>query len=962
MFEKTKVSGAVLLALGGATLALPVLAQQQATERVEITGSRFRTTETGGVSPVISLGAEAIKIEGVRNIESLLNNLPQVFADYGAQVSNGASGTATVNLRNLGANRTLVLVNGRRLPAGSPRSVLAPDLNQIPVSLVKRVDVLTGGASAVYGADAVAGVVNFIMNDRFEGLQLELNHQFYNHQQGNPKDVNTALNARRIAIPGDKDADGEVTDFSLTLGGNFAGNKGNAVVYLGYKKEKALLQSERDFSACAFNASGAVFTCGGSSTSYPGRFITDNGNFTVADAAGNTRRWTAATDLYNYGPLNYFQRPSDRYTIGSFARYDISPMARAYFESAFHDDHTIAQIAPSGLFGFDASGTNAIRYENPLLSDSWRSALGLTAPGTTADVLILRRNVEGGGRQDDIRHTSFRLVAGVKGDIGAFSYDAFAQVGRVVYQETYKNDFSVTRSARALDVVRDSTGKIVCRSVVDGSDPNCVPYDIWRLGGVTPEALTYLQTPGFQKGFTAQNVIGGNVSVDLGQYGIKMPTAQDGLGFVLGLERRTEKLDLSTDSAFTSGDLFGQGGPTIGLAGQYSVRDVFTELRVPLVQSKPFAELLNLSASYRNSDYSTGAKSDTWGVGLEYAPLKAVKVRGSVQRAVRAPNVNELFSAQSLGLFNLDEDPCAGENPAASREQCARTGVTSAQYGSIIDNPAGQYNGLFGGNPRLTPETSDSVTLGLVLSPTRDLDVTVDYFSIKLKDQVGIVPQDTTLTQCLETGNPVFCSKIHRDSRGTLWATPAAFIEGTNANLGRLKTTGVDLGANYRLRLSGMGQLDLSFIGTRLMKFEQEPVPGLGVFDCAGYWGSGTCGTPLPKWRHKLRTTWSTPWNFDLSATWRYIGPVKDEVTSSNPLLSGTVQEVQAKFDAVNYFDISARYVLNKNFAVRLAVNNLFDKDPPLGATGAPYGNGNTFPVVYDALGRKIALNLTATF
>jgi len=969
MFKKSQVCTAVLLAIGGGLLAVPAVAQQASSERVEITGSRIKTVQTEGASPVITLSAEAIQVEAVRNMEALLNNLPQVFADFGAQVSNGSTGTATVNLRNLGASRTLVLINGRRVPAGSPRSIAA-DLNQIPVSLVRRVEVLTGGASAVYGSDAVAGVVNFIMNDRFEGVQVELNHQFFQHSQQNPSDIETPLRARNYPIPGDKSRDGEVTDFGITLGGNFAGGKGNATAYFGYKKEEALLQSERDFTACALGltANGTRFSCGGSSTGFPGRFITDNGNFTVADAAGNTRAWTTA-DLYNFGPLNYFQRPSERYTAATFVRYDISDKARAYLEASFHDDSTVAQIAPSGLFGFDASGANAIRFENPLLTAAWRTALGLNAAGDRADALIFRRNVEGGGRQDDIRHTSMRFVTGVKGDIGAFSYDAFVQTGKVIYQSSYLNDFSIVRSARALDVIADpTTGAPVCRSVVDGSDPNCVPYDIWRLGGVTPAALAYLSTPGFQRGFTAQNVIGGNVSVDLGAYGIKMPTADSGVGVLVGIERRTERLDLKTDTAFTTGDLAGQGGPTIGVGGAYAVRDIFAELRVPLAERKPGAHLLNLNATYRNSDYSTGTKSDTWGLGLEYAPISAVKLRGTMQRAVRAPNVVDLFASQSLGLYNMNSDPCAGPVTGGTTAdgktlaECARTGVTAAQFGTIIDSAAGQYNGLFGGNPNLKPETSDSVSLGLVVTPMKDLDITLDYFKVTVEDGIGIVGPATTLDQCLTTGNPVFCSKIRRDSRGTLWATPQAFIEGTNANLGRTETEGFDIGANFRMGVGGMGRLDFSLIGTALSKMEYEPVPGLGTYDCAGYWGNASCGTPAPKWRHKLRTTWATPFNLDLSLTWRHIGKVSEEVTSSDPDLAGTVSPIQANWSAVNYFDVSAKYKLTKNLSVRLSVNNLLDQDPPIGVTGAPYGNGNTYPVVYDATGRKIALNLTASF
>ena len=242
MFKKTKVCTGVLLALGGGIVSVSPALAQQAAERVEITGSRLKSSDVDTASPVVSIGAEQIKVEGVRSVEQLLNNLPQVFADYGGSVSNGATGTATVNLRNIGRDRTLVLVNGRRLPAGSPRA-LAADLNQIPVPLIKRVEVLTGGASAVYGSDAVAGVVNFIMNDRFEGVQFEANHSFYNHSQKGTIDY--ALDAAGYPKPGNKSADGEIDDISVTMGGNFANGKGNAEfnAYLQAHQESADVSS-----------------------------------------------------------------------------------------------------------------------------------------------------------------------------------------------------------------------------------------------------------------------------------------------------------------------------------------------------------------------------------------------------------------------------------------------------------------------------------------------------------------------------------------------------------------------------------------------------------------------------------------------------------------------------------------------------------------------------------------------
>ena len=941
-------------------LAAPLAFAQspQRVEKIEVTGTRIQAPNLEGSSPVAVISADDIKIEGVRNVENLLNNLPQVFADQGGNISNGASGTATVNLRNLGADRTLVLVNGRRLPAGSP-TLYASDLNQIPAPLIKRVDVLTGGASAVYGSDAVAGVVNFIMNDSFQGVQIEYNHSFFNHQQDNP--VADVIRARGFALPGDKKADGKSTDVSFMIGSNFANNKGNAVLFFGWKKDDALLQSERDYSSCALGSTATTFNCGGSSTSFPGRFINNatGASFTVADAAGNARPFVAATDLYNYGPLNYYQRPSERFTVGAFAHMDIHPQARVYSEFGFHDDRTLAQIAPSGLFGLVAD----VGFDNPLLSPSWRTTLGLAAPGDTASLLILRRNIEGGGRQDDRRHTSYRGVLGVKGDlVKNWTYDAFMQLGKVVYQETYKNDFSITRAGRAIDVVTDpATGAAVCRSVLDGSDPNCVPYNIWRLGGVTQAALDYLQTPGFQKGFTQQTVQGVSVSSDLGAYGIQMPTAKSGVGFAAGFERRVEELDLETDAAFTSGDLFGQGGPTIGLGGKYTVKDVFVEARVPLIEGRDFAQLLSINGSYRYSDYSTGVTSDSYGVGFEWQPINAVRFRGSYQQAVRAANVVELFSAQALGLYDNDFDPCAGPTPARSLADCARTGVTASQYGRIIDSAAGQYNALFGGNPLLKPETSKSQTLGFVLTPFRNFSATFDYFRIKVDDIISTLPPTIVLQQCLDTG--AFCNLITRDALGTLWATPQARIVATNQNLSKWKTSGFDISATYRHKLAAMGGLEVNMIGTYLSEFKQEPIPGLGEYDCAGLYGSGTCGTPLPEWRHKLRATWSTPWAVDVSLTWRYIDSVLFERTSSNPLLTGTVNSVDRELAEQNYFDIAAAWTVNKHLTIRGGINNLTDRDPPLSAqVGAGFGNGNTFPQVYDALGRRIFITLTATF
>lgn len=940
-------------------------------EKVEVTGSRLPAANLEGASPVTVLDATAIKIDGVRSVENLLNNLPQVFADHGGNVSNGSTGTATVNLRNLGAVRTLVLVNGRRLPAGSPRNGgTAPDLNQVPAPLIKRVEILTGGASAIYGSDAVAGVVNFIMNDRFEGVQVEVNQSFYNHQQQNAQGVGTvvagrqATNPSQFNVPGDKSSDGKIYDANLLVGANFANGKGNMTAFFNYKKEDALLQSERDFSACSLNATAAGFVCGGSSTSFPGRFFLNGGagpSFTVANAQGGVRPFDATLDQYNFGPTNFFQRPSERYAFNSSINYDISEKAKLYGEFSFHDDHTVAQIAPSGLFGVPVT----VFFENPFLSTAWKNTLGLAQAGDTANIVIARRNVEGGGRQDDIRHTSFRTVLGVKGEFGkVWNYDAYMQTAKVIYQETYLNEFSNSRSANALDAVVAPNGNVVCRSVLNGTDPNCIPYNLWSLGQITPAALGYIQIPGFQKGSTEQTVQGGTVSADLGEYGWKMPSAKTGIGVVLGLERRVEKLNLNTDVAFTTGDLAGSGGPTIGVGGKYEVKEYFAEARLPLVEGAQWAHFLNVNGSVRRSDYSTNQKTDSYGFGIEWSPIKQIRTRGSVQRSARAPNVHELFAAQGRGLFNMNNDPCAGATPVATRAQCALTGVTAAQYGNITDSPAGQYNALLGGNPNLRPEKADSNTIGLVFEPTRNFSATLDFFKIKVKDQIGVLPPAITLQQCL-AGNPAFCSLITRDSAGTLWLLNSAQIVATNINIASQNTSGFDLGFNYATKLPSYGSLNFNFVGTLLQKFETEPIPGLGSYDCTGLFGTTTCGTPLPEWRHKLRSTWTTPWNVDLSLTWRYLSKVTLDSADPNPLLAGAFFEVDRVMGARNYFDLSASWNVTKQLTLRGGINNLLDKDPPIvnnTVSGAPFGNGNTFPQVYDALGRRVFLNATYKF
>ena len=964
MIKETVLSRSIrLMCLGGMALGMQVVAHAQeaapeALQKVEVTGSRIPTLNTESISPMVSLGSKDIKLDGVRNVESLLNNLPQVFAAQSGNVVNGASGTATVDLRGLGENRTLVLVDGRRLPAGSPGSTAA-DLNQIPAALIKRVDVMSGGAGAVYGADAVSGVVNFIMIDNFEGVQVELNGSGYNHQQNNPHGIGDLVQSRSVGNPaqfqrpGNKSFDGRSKDASLLIGGNFAEGKGNATVFFSYKKDDALLQSERDFTSCALTASAAGYGCGGSGTNATGRFVNTKTNaIYTATANGDPRAYTA-NDAYNYGPINHLQRPSERYGVSASARFDVNDKIRVYSNFAFHDNTTDAQIAPGGIFG----NIYTLRYDNPMLSPAMKNAFSLFAPGDETDVVVQRRNVEGGGRVALFNNTSYRMMFGAKGTVGKWNYDVYAQTSKVRYAGSSENYFSKERGAKALDVV-NVNGVATCRSVVDGSDPNCVPYNPWTLGAVTPEQLAYIQTPGQTYGHTAQQIQSGTLAADLGDYGIKVPGAKSGVGVSFGVERRVESLELNPDAPSANFDLDGAGGPVVPVKGRYVVKDIFGEVQIPLLEDRSFAKLLSTNLSFRHTDLSTGVTANTYGAGLMWQPSSMLSVRASHQKAVRAPNINELYSPAGNNLFNADADPCAGASPTASLAECARTGVTAAQYGNIQDSPAGQYNYLAGGNTNLKPETAKSNTFGVVIAPMRNLTVTLDYFDIKIKDTISNVNPLTTLNKCLESGNSLYCSQITRDRLGTLWLLPEASIVGTNVNIGSMRTSGVDVGASYDFRATDYGRFSLMLNGSLLTKFEVEELPGEPAYDCVGkYNGDGNCDQPRPKWRHKLRLNWGSPFKADVALTWRYFKAVDLEDGATSLVAS------DRRLPATSYFDLAASYPVTKQISVMAGINNLFDKDPPITSKyGVGQGNGNTFPSTYDALGRKLFMNLTARF
>ena len=995
------------------SIAAPAMAQDQAVETVVVTGSRIPQQGIYSSSPVTAVGQQEMKLEGTNDVSTLLNNLPSVFADFGNTQANGASGTATVNLRNLGSARTLVLVDGKRLMPGDPLLPVA-DLNNIPAALVDHVEVLTGGASAVYGSDAEAGVVNFIMRKDFQGVEID--GQYSVNNADNNSSYFRGLQIPHGFAPAPKNWwGGQSNDVTLLMGTNTGDNKGNVTAYLSYRHIEPVLESKRDFSACSLTTNfTSALHCAGSSN-YARLFSFDQ-IFNGAPGAtqqffiGNTA-WTpyagGPAQTFNYGPLNYLQRPDDRYTGGFFGHYEVNKAVDIYTSFMFADDHTVAQIAPSGAFigsgpldfpGTASPGYFQINCSNPLMSAAQNAQLcntptsnlvggrwdgaGNITPGQ-ALTYIGRRNIEGGNRQADLRHTSYRMNIGVKGDLGNnWSYDVYAQYGLSLFNQTYNNEWSKQRTENALEV-DPATGKCFAADPdANGivADDHCVPLNLFGgLGAITQDQLGYIAAQGFMQGYTREQVVSGSLTGDLGEWGGQLPWAKSPIGISLGAEYRSETIQLDTSRDFQINDLAGQGGATLPVPRSgFNVVEGFGEVRIPIVQDVPFFEDLTATGGYRYSSYDISGSVTSYKYGLEWQIVDDVKVRGSVQRAVRAPNVLELFSPANVGLFG-GNDPCASSTAGA----CA--GVPNAGT-SLLSCPASQCNQQASGNINLKPETSDTKTFGIVFTPTfiDGFTATIDYFNIKVDNYISSISPNLTLNGCYgSTASPTsqafFCPFVHRTAGGTIFG--AGYVADASVNLPYLQTKGIDFEANYTTDMADWGwhdagSLGFNFLGTYTQHLTTQPIPtpavGAGqdqTYDCAGLFGI-TCGTPTPKWRHKFRVTWTSPWDFSLSVNWRHLGSVKfDGNTANTNLNSGAPFDVpDNKIRQFNYFDLSGNWTVTEGLELRAGIDNLFDKTPPvldsntLAISGPPFGNGNTFPGVYDSLGRTLFVGGTYKF
>ena len=1010
--QAVRLALATAAAASTAPLALAQTAPAEqaapAVQEVVVTGSRLLQQPNDiSISPITSVSQEDIQKTGLVRTEDILGMLPQIGAEQNSGTSISASGTATVSLRNLGSQRTLVLVNNRRMNPGGAGGFTgnanAADINQIPAGLVERVDVLTGGASAVYGADAVAGVVNFVMNTHFQGVKIDGSYGYNNHSNDNATYLGF-LDSAGIQHPPSTVNTGQNRNIDFIAGSNFADGKGNATVYATFLHSNPSVGYQFDHAACTLNGGSTPnkpIKCGGSGTSANGHWLmlgntpasksTTIAETSINQSGGGMIPYDSVRDSYNYGALSYFQRQADRYTAGAFFHYDVNPHATVYTETMWSRNTSTAQYGPSGSFyqlvnlgcpgvtgaAADGSNVNPFVAATPgaqaalctqTLVDQNQALYGGT--GNQISLYIARRSVESGGRQDNYFSNSIKQDVGVKGEINdVWSYDVYGQWGMSQLDDNQGNFLSMQFITNALQVVTGAGGQPVCTV-----GPPCVPWNVWaprNTNPVTPAQINYMSIPGQFNTDTVEYITDGLITGDLTKYGIKLPTARDGLSVAFGTQYRSESFVYRPDYVFQQG-LAAGGAPSSPINGYFHVWEGYTEMRLPLIDDAPGAYRLSMDAGYRYSSYTLGFNTNTYKIGLEWAPIQSVRLRGGYNRAVRVPNIDELYAPAAVGAGGT-VDPCWGKVPVLTQAECALTGLSAGRYGHLNVNTAAQINTSFAGTPTLTPEKADTYTLGLVFQPQAipNLVMSVDYYNIKITNTITSLSPTAIVYNCALGFDPASCGRIHRSPTAgeSLWLATNGFVDTSEQNVGFNKTSGVDLVGHYGIGIGSGGKLSFNLNGTYLHEFILETSStGGGAYDCVGHFGVN-CFAPLPKWRHVFTTDWLTPWaGLDVTLRWRYIGSTTTDRTSDAPLLKAQYYPTTATIAAYNYIDLGAAIPLGSHVELRAGVNNIADKNPPLILNGELSDcpnttcNDNTWVGTYDTLGRYIYVSLSAQF
>ena len=924
-------------------------AGQRQIDEVIVTGTRIRSPGLVSTSPISSVDQVEVDLRQPITVEQFIRELPAAIPSLGPGTNNGAIGGALINLRGLGSNRNLVLVNDRRITPFNLDAEVNTD--NIPVALIERVDLVTGGASAVYGADAVTGVFNFVLRDDFEGIDFSTTYGTSN------------------------DGDGDRFRADLTVGANTADGRGNVTMSIGYSETDAVRQGDRGFGQFSLNSETG--DPGGSSAGSPVFSVVslDGGTPELAqlDPASGAFIPAADGELYNFNPLNLYQAPLERTQFTALGRYEIAPFAEVYGELFFTDSTVETNLASSATFFnvFD------IPIGNPFIPDAVRQQLCAThdiaaencveGDPTTFTGSMRRRFTEFGPRINDFDNTFYQYNIGLRGDITAnWRYDVSWSFGEAKQQQTriQWGSLSATREALTLECFEDD---------------DCVPLNLWgEDGSITQEMLDFIDLNAILNEEVKQEVGQASLSGDLG--GLRSPLASDSpIGIAIGVEhRRISALTQSDSASQIDSEVLGTGAARPDRTGTLKLNEIYAEALVPLVTGRPGIRSLTLEAGLRHTDFEAERSEDyrSWKLGMAWEPTDDLRVRTMLQRATRAPNINELFAPQTTGLSTLSTDPCQGQIPDPNdvgvegtlANLCVLTGAPEGAIGGIPSPAASQINNLSGGNPELGPEIGNTFTFGFVWQPSQvdGLTLTADYYRIRVTDAIESPSTTDVLEQCFDPAfNPNFefnaaCEQVRRSpTTGDLNAGDADGVITVDSNAGFLRTDGIDVGVQYGFDLPdpSFGRLDFNLNLTRVLSFEEQTEPDALRRDCLGFY-SVPCENNVTRWKGNLRTTWSLA-DYTVSLNYRHLGSLRVEP------VSGDFIEEFSSISAYHYFDLTAMWQATDNVRATLTVNNLFDRSPPIvgndvGTTAA--NSGNTFPQWYDTIGRFYTLGVNVTF
>lgn len=962
---------------------------------VIVTGSRITRPNATAAAPITSVTFESIRAQAAVNVEEVLNRVPQIAPDS-QQNYQDSDGRQRIKLRNLGFERTLTLIDGKRV--GTMNGI---DANMIPTSLIQRIDVLTGGASAVYGSDAVAGVVNFVMNNEFEGVQLNGNYNFYLHQN-KPGLISQVASQYGFAQPNhDQVTDGGRLDLSLTAGTKLFDDRFHISGYVNYRRGELVPYSARETSGCQLTETvkDGPLTCTTSTYTHHGyvspRTGANNGNQYVNNPDGSRTfiPFSSAVAANPYTDYS-FQRGNERWNAGGFASFEISDAAEIYASAMWFRDKS-ANGFPARLYSYTAFGDTPyqVNCNNPFLSASQAQVICGAQAGTAAMVPIeLRYRFTGvPDLEDRYLNLGLRITGGVRGSFAeGWDYD----VGGVYARNKQEWAWSfppVGRVNNALNAVLVN-GVPACAS---GTSDGCLPLDPFSSRSAVNNAAVfdYLVRDSYGTQTTVNRLYNlvATVQGDLGTYGIRSPWAEQGLAIALGAEYREDQLEGFADQLWRDN----MGGTDQNLS--QNVWEGMVELQAPIAEKKPFAHLLQVNGAFRLSKYSSNPKTfSTWKAEALWAPIPDITFRASINRAQRAPTVVEAFQGSNLSYARITTayndicaptvigttiDPNTGQQipvygaPQASREVCAATGLPDNLYGSAtLLCPTDVGCTVRRGGFTVDPETAYTKTFGVVLRPRflPGLTVSIDRFLIDLNDSIGYNDYDYFSNGCLATGSDFFCQMFVRNADGTLYSNPAnnpatGYLRGGTTNYYKSKSHGWDFQGQYALPLGDAGRLDFDFVGSLTTLAGGQDSPILPKYNCAGYYGGG-CGQLIPKWTHSLRTTYTTGDRFfSASLNWRHLGPLTNVTNSGDPALGWTEageRETFYRIDAYDYFDLALNFRVNEAYSFRISANNIFDKTPPILPNSYNYGlsRSNTLSARYDSLGRQIAVGATLNF